>query len=111
MKMTYPLQAQGGKLLTTGSYEQTVRQLILSAIQTYKTERVWRNEYGISDRTFDPAQQLQPIISEVREAIAYAMGDRFDEVTIAVSGTFTDDGILSLSVGYTLLGSSGEVTV
>jgi hypothetical protein len=111
-KFTYPLQAEGGQLLTAKTYEATVLQLILSALQTYKSERIWRNKYGINNRTFDPSRQIQPIISDAAEAIRYALGDRYAEVFVQVSGTFTDDGTLTLSVGYSLpSGTSGEVTL
>jgi hypothetical protein len=108
--LTYPLTTCGGKLGTigTGNTLSVVRLLILSALRTYKTERIARNRYGISDRAFEPSGDVGTVLAEVNEAIRYALDPRYAAVQVSVSGTYTDEGLLWLQVGFRMSGIAGE---
>jgi hypothetical protein len=120
----YPLTTENGRLSTVTDLPTCIHLCILSAIRTYKTERIARNRYGIEDRLFTPSTDVSEGLADIYEAIALSLealrsrgwrsrGDApylaLPPVRYQVSGLYTDDGFLSVRVGYTVGNRDGIV--
>jgi hypothetical protein len=75
--VSYPLSLVNGGLRIERDRAELVQQAIISALSTYKDERVMRPKYGIITRVFD-ALAIGIITADLRNAVTLALADYAD---------------------------------
>lgn len=98
--LTYPLQVVDGKLVTTSSYPEIVRQAILSAIMTKQEERIFHpDDYGTEEILFSTV--LPQTILNINQAITNGIID-LPDVLFDTYGHIDDLGVLTVTVVYSV---------
>lgn len=95
--LLYPLQVLNGKLITTSSYPEIVKGVILSTLYTYQDERVWYPEYGNKNYLFSTD------VLEVKLGIDSSLANSLQEypgVVFSTSVLPSDTGRLQVDVYY-----------
>lgn len=97
--LQYPLTVTNGKLVTTSSYPEIVRQAIISAIMTKQEERILVPEYGTTELVF--TTYLPQTLLDINQAIKDGIQD-LPNVLFDTYGYIADSGVLVLTVSYTV---------
>lgn len=100
-ELVYPLAVANGKLVLTDSYETVARQHIIHALDTKLEELLMLPEYGSPIAAFMTVADLPTFLRELKEAIMLSL-TQFKDVFIDVTGGFTTDGQLDVSIEYSI---------
>lgn len=94
----YPPEAANGKLLTSEDAEAT-KEAIMQAVQTKYGERVFRSSYGNDIDEFLVIQDLEAVLSELKDSIAESTED-YRPLFLAVTGDIKDDGRVDVLIQF-----------
>lgn len=99
--LIYPLSVANGKLAVTDSYDRLARQHIIHALDTKLEELLMLPEYGSPVAAFISVPDLPQFLAQVEVSIKLSL-TQFEDVFIQALGEFTDDGLLSLQIAYSI---------
>jgi len=100
----YPLDLDKyGSIVLTDSYQDTVREAILSALSTRTEERVWWPDYGLDDMELRTAYPLSKQLIPFRKCLNYALAE-FPDVSYELQASVNDTGVLTVYVLYAIAG-------
>lgn len=103
-ELVYPMRRNKyGDIDTTSDYAQQVRGAILSALNTVRGERVYRDDYGTETTLFN----TDALILSIRAASSAlkVLTLEYPDVPYSVTG-FITDGLTVVNVSYSVNGSN-----
>lgn len=100
----YPLQAANGDIMLSPDSRATT-EAVLSALQTRKGERVWRNNYGSDLEEFQLVSNLPSVLQQLKQDVVYSTTS-YPQYTLELQGSINEDGQMDV---LAILGEDEEV--
>lgn len=95
--LVYPCQVKDGRLVTTDSYPELVRQAIIHTINTKLGELVWTPEYGTGYLVLD--QTAPEVLRQLREAVEFTLLS-YPQVSFKLFAQPSDTGQFNVVIAY-----------
>lgn len=103
-ELVYPLTLDAyGDIAVTSDYAEQARGAIISALNTVKGERVYRDEYGTASTLFNTDGLLMSI--RAASSALRVVTLEYPDVPYSVTG-FNADGMVIVNVSYSVNGSN-----